>query len=162
MIRSCRCGLMLVAAGAGLWLNCCGYSTRSLLPDYIKKIHIRIFDNTTVKTGLDEIATRATIEAFRTGSGLKITDEKQADLVIEGRVTYYNKEPYVYTGAQNINQYKVTVSFHVRGLDQTRHAVFWEGEVSEWSIFDTDESAGINEAVRKTAQKLVTTLLTNW
>lgn len=162
MTRYFRRSLVLLAAGSGLWLNCCGYSTRSLLPDYMKKIHVRIFDNATVKTGLDEIATRATIEAFRTGSGLKITDEKQADLIIEGRITYYNKEPYVYTGTQNINQYKITVSFHVRGLDQIRHAVFWEGDVSEWSLFETDESAGINEAVRKTAQKLVTMLLTNW
>jgi len=145
-----------------LSLNCCGYSTRSLLPDYIQKVHVRIFENATVKTGLDEIATQATIEAFRTGSGLKITDDKQADIIIEGRIANYNKEPYVYTGALSVSQYKVTVSFHVRCLDQAKNEVFWEGDVSEWALFETDENQGINEATKKTAQKLVTTILTNW
>lgn len=153
---------LLLTAYSLLSLNCCGYSTRSLLPDYIQKVHVRFFENATVKTGIDEIATQATVEAFRTGSGLKITDERQADIVIEGRIANYHKEPYVYTDALSVSRYKVTVSFHVRCLDQARSGVFWEGDVSEWALFETDENQGISEAVKKTSQKLVTTILTNW
>lgn len=142
--------------------GCCGYSTRSLLPGYIKKIHIKIFDNQTIKTGLDETATQATIDAFRSGSGLRIVDEKQADIIIEGTVSDYNKEPYVYTGALNITQYKITVKFSVRCIDQIKNSVFWEGDVAEWATYTTNEDDGIKAAIQKTAEKLVTTILTNW
>ncbi|UCG91768.1 MAG: hypothetical protein JSV97_11960, partial [candidate division WOR-3 bacterium] len=46
-------------------ISCCGYSTRSLLPSYIQTIHIKIFENKTVKVGLDERATNAVNESFR-------------------------------------------------------------------------------------------------
>jgi hypothetical protein len=143
-------------------LSCCGYSTRSLLPGHMRKLNIKLFENATVKTGLDELATQAVTEAFRTGSGLKLTTEKQADIVIEGRVANYAKEPYVYTGALDITQYKVTVTFSARCLDQVKNTVFWEGEVSDWALFTSDENQGISDAMKKTAQKLVTTILTNW
>jgi len=162
MTKLYRSFCLLLTTYSILSFSCCGYSTRSLLPDYIQKVYIKIFENTTVKTGLDEIATQATIEAFRTGSDLKITDERQADIVIEGQIVNYNKEPYVYTGALSVSQYKVTITFHVRCLDQAKNGVFWEGDVSEWALFETDENQGINEATKKTAQKLVTTILTNW
>lgn len=153
---------LLLTAYSLLSFNCCGYSTRSLLPGHMRKLNIKLFENATVKTGLDELATQAVTEAFRTGSGLKLTDEKQADIVIEGRVANYAKEPYVYTGVLSITQYKVTVSFAARCVDQVSNTVFWEGEVSDWALFTSDENQGIADAMKKTAQKLVTTILTNW
>jgi hypothetical protein len=128
----------------------------------MRKVNVKLFENVTVKTGLDELATQAVTEAFRTGSGLKLTDEKQADIVIEGRVANYSKEPYVYTGVLNITQYKVTVTFSVRCVDRVKNSIFWEGEVADWALFTSDENPGITEALKKAAQKLVTTILTNW
>ncbi len=142
--------------------GCCGYSTRSLLPGYISKVHIKVFENQTYKTGLDELATSATIEAFRSGSNLRIVDESQADILIEGKVTGYSKDPYVYTGALNVSQYKITIKFTVTCFDQVKNSIFWQGEVSDWAIYTTDEEKGIREAITKTAQRLVTAILTNW
>jgi hypothetical protein len=143
-------------------LNCCGYSTRSLLPGYIKKVHIKIFENQTYKTGLDEIATQMTIEAFRNNSNLKITAEDQADLVISGKVTGFSKEPYVYTGALNVSEYKITIKFSVVCIDQVKNTIFWQGDVSDWAIYTTDEDKSIREAAKRTAERLVNIILTNW
>ena len=142
-------------------LNCCGYSTRSLLPGYISKVHIKIFENQTYKTGLDEIATNLTIEAFRKNSNLKIVGEDQADIVINGKVTGFSKEPYIYTGALNISQYKVTIRFSAICFDQVKNTIFWQGDVSEWAV-DKDEEEGIREATKRAAERLVTVILTNW
>lgn len=142
--------------------GCCGYSTRSLLPGYITKIHIKIFENQTYKTGLDEIATRATIDAFRNNSNLKIVSEEQADIVLNGKVIGFSKEPYVYTGALNVTQYKITVKFSVICLDQVKNTIFWQGDVSDWATYTNDEDAGIRDAIKKTAERLVTVILTNW
>lgn len=142
--------------------GCCGYSTHSLLPGYIKKVHIKIFENQTYKPGLDEIATQLTIEAFRNNSNLKIVSEDQADIVISGKITGFSKDPYVYTGALNVSQYKITVKFSVICFDQVKNTIYWQGDISDWAIYTTDEDASIKEATKRTAERLVTTILANW
>ncbi len=145
-----------------IFVSCCGYSTRSLLPDYMHKIHIRLFENQTFKIGLDERATSSVIEAFRSGSNLRIVDENNADIIIEGTVSNYAKDPYTYTSNQTITAYRISVTFAVRCVDVVRNDIFWEGSVADWATYDSDEEGAIDEAVRKTADKLVNTILTSW
>jgi hypothetical protein len=143
-------------------LSCCGYSTRSLMPAYMQKIYIGILENRTLKPGLDELATNAVIEAFRSGSSLRIVDEGSADLVLEGSVSGFSRDPHTYTSDQTILQYKITVRYSMRCVDRVRNEVFWEGDVSDWALYDTDEEQGIREAAKKAAERLVTNILTNW
>ena len=143
-------------------LSCCGYSTRSLMPDYIQKIHVDLFANRTLKAGLDELATNSVIEAFRSGSNLRIVDEVSADLVLEGSVSGYSKSPHTYTSDQTILEYKIAIRFSVRCVDKARNEVFWEGDVSDWALYDTDEDLAVVEAARKTAERLVINVLTSW
>ncbi len=161
-VRSCKYFYFLLLISVFLLINCCGYSTRSLLPGYMHKVHVKIFENQTYKTGLDEIATESTIEAFRKNSNLKIVSEDQADIVVNGKVTGFSKEPYVYTGALNVSQYKITIKFSVICLDQVKNTIFWQGDVSDWATYTDDEDAGIKDAIKKTAERLVTIILTNW
>ena len=143
-------------------IRCCGYSTRSLLPAHFEKVHIKLFENRTLKPGLDELATNAVTDAFRSGSGLRISDENSADLIIEGKVAGYSKDPHTYTSDQTVTEYKITINYSVRCLDRIKNEVFWEGTISDWAAFSTDEEVAIEEAARKTADKLVDAILTNW
>lgn len=151
------CPVMMI-----LLISCCGYSTRSLMPEYMQKIYIGILENRTLKPGLDELATNAIIEAFRSGSNLRVVDESSADLVLEGSVSNFSKDPHTYTSDQTILQYKITVRYSMRCIDRIRNEVFWEGDVSDWALYDTDEDQGIREAAKKAAERLVTSILTNW
>ncbi len=155
-------GYLLLSACYLVIPGCCGYSTRSLLPGYIKRVHIKIFENQTYKAGLEEIATQLTIEAFRSNSNLKIVSAEQADIVIAGKVTGFSKDPYVYTGALDVSQYKITVRFSITCLDQVRNTIYWQGDISDWAIYTVDEESSIKEATKRTAERLVTTILTNW
>ncbi len=143
-------------------ISSCGYSTRSLLPNYLQKVHIKLFENQTLKVRLDELATDAVIEAFRSGSNLRIVDENSADIVIEGKISGFSKDPYVYTSDQTIIEYKISVKFSIRCVDKVRNEIFWEGSVSDWATYDTDEEGAIDEAIKKTADRLVNAILTNW
>jgi len=147
-----------------LLISGCGYSTKSLLPGYMQRVHIVLFQNRTLKPGLDEQATVKTIDAFRSGSNLAVSDLTNADIVIEGEVVSYARNPNTYTSGQRIIDYKLTVTFSARCIDKVKNEVFWEGTVSDWSIYapDADEDAAIEEATKKTAEKLVNAILTNW
>jgi len=145
-----------------IFVSCCGYSTRSLLPGHMKSVHIRLFENNTLKAGLDEIVTNSVVEAFNSGSGLRLVDEKDAVLIIDGRVSGFAKDPYTYTSAATVIEYRITVTISARCVDQVRNEVFWEGSVSDWITYETDEDQAIIDASQKTAEKLVNTILTNW
>jgi hypothetical protein len=125
-------------------------------------IHIQFFENRTLKPGLDELATNAVTDAFRSGSNLRIVDEATADLILEGSVSGYSKDPHTYTSDQTILEYKITIRYSVRCVDKLRNEVFWEGDVSDWALYDTDEDQAIREAASKTAERLLTKILTNW
>lgn len=153
---------MLGLAGALWYVSCCGYSTRSLLPEYLQKMYIGLFQNRTLKAGLDELATNAVIEAFRSGSNLRIVDEASADLVLEGTVSSYSRDPHTYTADQTILEYRITVRYSVRCVDKVRNEVFWEGDVSDWALYDVDEDQGVREAAQKAAERLVASILTKW
>ncbi len=146
------------------WMSCCGYSTRSLLPGHLQTVHITLFSNKTLKAGLDELATNQVLRAFGEGSNLRITDKQNADLVIEGDVSGFSKVPYTYTSDQNVIDYKITITFKVRCVDVARNDILWEGSVSEWATYsaNADEDGAIDEAMKKTAELLVVTILTNW
>jgi hypothetical protein len=143
-------------------LSCCGYSTRSLLPEYMKTVHIKLFENNTLKAGIDETVTNSVIDAFISGSGLRVIDEAGAALVVEGRVSGYSRDPFTYTSAAAVIEYKVTVTLSARCIDQVRNEVFWEGSVSDWVTYESDEDQAILDASKKAAEKLVNTILTNW
>jgi hypothetical protein len=132
------------------------------MPDYMQRIYIDFFENRTLKAGLDEIVTNSVIEAFRSGSNLRIVDENSADLVLTGGVTGYSKDPFTYTSDQTILEYKVTIRYSVRCVDKARNEVFWEGDVSDYALYKNDEDQAIREAAKKTAERLVTNILTNW
>jgi hypothetical protein len=154
--------LIVAVISCLLLIACCGYSTRSLLPSHMQRIHIALFENRTLKAGLDELATNTVIEAFRSGSNLRIVDEGSADLLLEGSVSGYSKDPHTYTSDQTVLEYKITVRYSVRCVDGVRNEVFWEGDVSDWALYDIDEEQGIREAARKAADRLVTNILTYW
>lgn len=128
----------------------------------MQKVHIKLFKNQTFKIGLDEIATTTVIEAFRGGSNLRIVDENSADIVIDGKVSGFTKAPYTYTSDQTVIEYKITVKFSVRCVDRVKNDVFWEGDVSDWASYVSDEEEAINAAIKKTAENLVNKILTNW
>ncbi|MEO0161390.1 MAG: LPS assembly lipoprotein LptE [candidate division WOR-3 bacterium] len=125
-------------------------------------MHIKIFENQTYKTGLDELATQTTLEAFRNNSGLQLVSEEQADIVLIGKVTGFAKEPYVYAGALSVSQYKITIKLSVTVYDRVRNTIFWQGDVADWATYTTEEEKGIREAMKRTAERLVTVILTNW
>ncbi len=146
------------------WLSCCGYSTKSLLPSHFKNIYIEIFENRTIKIGLGEEMTREIIKQLTADGSLRVSGESKAQLKITGQISYFNKEPYVYSGNQTIDKYRISLRCNVQCIDLVKNEVYWEGEVSDWALIEQnqDESIGISEAMTKVAKETVRRILTNW
>ena len=59
------------------------------LPSEIQNIYVPMFINTSYEPGLEELATRATVEAFLADGRLDIVHSRQADVVVQGIITDY-------------------------------------------------------------------------
>jgi hypothetical protein len=81
--------------GLGL-LNGCTYSTRNALPAHHKTVAVPVFNNKTYVDDytrhLDVEVTEAARNAFIEGGELKIAGREDADLIIEGDVTRFDRE----------------------------------------------------------------------
>lgn len=60
------------------------------LPEEINSVYVPMFINNTYEPGLEEIATRATVEAFLSDGRLEVVPESEADAVVQCVLTDFN------------------------------------------------------------------------
>jgi len=78
----------LVLALAG-----CQYTSRiRTLPEEIQSVYVPMFINNTYQPGLEELATRATVEAFLADGRLQVVSPREADVVVQGIIREYSDQ----------------------------------------------------------------------
>ena len=71
--------VLLVPLSAG-----CGYSLRGNLPGHLKTVAVPVFANRTREPAVENIITRAVVEAFTTNGRLHVVRPEEADAILEG------------------------------------------------------------------------------
>ena len=142
----------------------CTYSFNPSLYSHIKSIAIPVFQNETIRYGLTEPLTKALIEAFTEDGTLRVTSEKEADSVLEGRIVGYEKTPFIYDEYETVSSFKVTMRIEVAFIDRVRDGVFWRREFEDWGDYPADgqEEEGIEEATEKLKNRLVREIIEGW
>ncbi len=139
----------------------CVYSFSGFFPAGLKKVTVPVFKNKTIQYGIEDIITQSFIEAIRNDGRLTITDPQHAGLRIDGEVTGYRKEPFVYDENGNVTGYKVTVTTHIVFFDIKGDSAYLEGRFSGWGSYDTNgetEEDGIRKAVQQIVQNALNAL----
>jgi hypothetical protein len=68
----------------------CQFTSRiRTLPEEIQSVYIPMFINNTYQPGLEELATRATVEAFLADGRLQLVSPREADVVVQGIIQEY-------------------------------------------------------------------------
>lgn len=144
-------------------LSCCGYSTRSLLPSYMRVVRIQFFENRTLQPLLGETYTDCLKNTF-IKERMTVTSGGDADLEIEGKVLSYKREPFTYTGEQTITLYRMSLRVSVKVLDLVKNEVFFEQEISDYvdQPADADEESWISKMCQKVAERTVQEIVTHW
>jgi len=160
MIRWLRVGSAVLLA-----LNCCGYSTRSLLPPHLRTVAIAAVENSTTQPGLAELLNDALSSAFHQDRNLRVTNVENADLVVTVTITGYTRTAAAYDARQNISLYELTVAARVEAEDQVRDETFFSGTVSGRVTYDPNsvtEEAATPKAIAKLAAEIVRQVVTAW
>ena len=164
----------------------CGYSIRSLAYGRNTKIYIKPFENKVDLNIRGEYSDRYTYKIYRHRLETKITDavinrflldgylkvvsnEADADLVMKGELSNYEKQPLRYDDASNIEEYRANLIVNVAVRDAKKDEVLWEenGFVGYSEFFTTgsqakSEDVAVDEAVEDLARRIVERTVESW
>lgn len=109
-----------------LSLGGCGYALRGNLPDDIKTVAVPVFGNRTGEPAVENLITRAVIEAFSTNGRLRVVAADAADAILEGDVVGYQLESIAFDPRANVRQYRLLVTLNLRFRDVRRNTVLFQ------------------------------------
>jgi len=146
------------------YAGCCGYSTRSLLPTYLKTIHIADVGNRTLRPLLGEDIYDQLILDFSRDGRLRVTPDASADLALRITITSYNRSAATYDNQKNISEWSYRLKYEGKCIDQVKNSTLWEGDeiVTEIVAADIDEDQGISTLIETVSDRIVRNVLLAW
>jgi hypothetical protein len=157
----------------------CGYSARSALSSSLKTIHVELFDNQVDFTSegqrnvylpLLEVKVRnAIVDRFQFDGNLKIAKGDNADLVLKGSLTSYERDALRYTDADDVEEYRVRVVVSLVLLKSGQEEPRWTepsfgGEATYFvtGASATSEDSAVVEAMEDLARRIVERTIEDW
>ena len=166
-----------------LLLGGCGYTTKSLLRSDIKTICVENFANripVTEETSDERMyigyrprmeydITKAVVDRFIFDGNLKISDRKDADLILTGELVDFRKEPLRYDANDNVEEYRLRLVTSLELTDVKNNKPMWkEKEFAGESTYRTggslakSESSAIDDAKSDLARRIVERTVEGW
>ena len=161
----------------------CGYTSSSIISSGAKSIHISNFINKIklteevtdkrmyigYRSGMELDITRETIDRFILDGNLKVTNLKEADLILDGQLVDFKKEALRYDVNDNIIEYRVKVVVDIRLYEPPENKIIWEeknftGESTYRTTgeYATTEEVAVRDAVKDLATRIVERTVEGW
>ena len=120
------------------WTGCGIYSFSPGGKSSIKTIAVMQFENKTIEYGLSSRMTDLVIDAFINDGNLKVVSQSEADAILIGVMTNYERKPYTYDESDVVSQYVVKIVFDItlHGKDEKE---LWRERFYSEGIYSADE-----------------------
>src|SRR5213593_3472947 len=116
-------------AALALGVGACAYSTSTaLLPPHLKTVAIPVFENATTEYTLEQQVTEAVIRRFVADNHLRVVDERSANSVVQGKITYYKNSVFGISEVSRAQEYRVTIGVSVVFKDLVKNREIWSDE----------------------------------
>lgn len=91
---------------------CGAYRLGTTLPPHLRTVYVPPFENETYEPGISADVTNAVITRFRQDGNLRPVNESEADTVVTGKITGWNRRVLGYTGQDrdNVEEYRLYVT----------------------------------------------------
>ncbi len=177
-------GIECIAMGAMLLvINGCGYTTKSLLPTELKSIYVENFANKIAisdqssdvrmyrgyRPRLESDVTRSIEDRFIFDGNLKVSNEKDADLVMKGELVDFKKEALRYDENNNVEEYRIRLVADLELIDTKKGTPLWkeksfagESTYRTTGSLATGESKAIDDARDDLARRIVERTIEGW
>ena len=144
----------------------CSYSFSGSARTDVKTVAIPVFENTTLKYGLETVFTEETVNAFVADGRLKVVSLKNAESVLLCSIKDFSRTPFSYDESGNVSQDKVTVTLDVVfKRNDTDEVLFERKGFAEWDTYFLDsetEDEAIDGAAAKFGQDVIREIVSAW
>lgn len=157
-----------------LGLQYCGYrlaGTGQYIPEHIKSIVIRNFDNKTSRYQAEQFVTFAVREEFLRRSKLQLKENiGEADSVLEGEIVGFDVIPMNYGDDISANTFRVIITINIKFLDLKNNQTIYESQRMTFTdTYDIDsgdffsqETETLEKISKDFASSIVTSILENF
>jgi len=160
-----------LAAIALVALAGCGYYSFS--PTAQKggdtSVAVPVLENETLEFGIESDVTDALIDVFTEEGALRVVSEAEADALVRGAVTLYDRSVMSYDADGNPREYKVRVVADLAYETVASREVIWEGTAEGWAVYSTSgenenttEEQARDEALEKLADDVLSKTVQGW
>ncbi|MFH0827717.1 MAG: LptE family protein [Candidatus Omnitrophota bacterium] len=160
----------------------CGYTTRSLISEKYKTIHIVPFANKVELTResdsnnkykvyrpmLETELTKAVINKFLYDGNVKPVAHDSADLVLKADLVEFRRDPLRYVDNDNIEEYRINIVVNINLWDKKNSKLVWEENnfTGDASYFVTDpqdsEDRAVQDAIKDLSRRIVERVIEQW
>lgn len=142
-----RRGALVPAVAAVVFLStlvagCGHYGFSQSVGGSIKTAAVPIFVNETLEFGVEQELTDTIIDVLSEDGTLRIVGEDDADSVLRGVVSLYERPVLSYDAGGSPREYKVRVVATMTYEDLTQAQVIWEDEVEGWAAYSVSGEGG--------------------
>jgi hypothetical protein len=155
-----------------LVLTGCGYRPLGLEPYRPEKsplLAIPLFANRSTQVGMEAVMANAMIQAFSQTKAVRLTTKPQdADLVLEGKVTFVENSSVAFNDILNSTVRRVTIKVDLQLKQQHSGKILWKDTAviqedylaeSNYQIGETLKDRGVRRAAATLAQKVLDKVL---
>ena len=157
----------------------CGYTTGSLLPSKYKTLFVEPFKNKITYVSdtshslyiplLESKVRESIVDRFLFDGHLRISHQQQADLVLHGELTGYERQELRLTDNQDVQEFRIQITVSLTMDDMTTGNTFWTEPsfTGEATYFTTgpqakSESAALQEALTDLSRRVVERTIEDW
>lgn len=149
----------VLASGCGVY----SFSSGGKAP--FESVNVAQFENNTIEYRLSDVLTDALVDAFIRDNAVEIKEPSKADAIMNGRVVSYRRDAHTYDQQDNVTEYAVKVSIHVRVVKAGTEDVIWEKDFYAEGIYNAmteTEEDGQNRALDLLATAVLDQTTSSW
>jgi len=139
--------------------NCGVYTFNPKGKSNIRTIAIERFENQTPEYGLADQMSDIVIDAFIADGNLKVVSLENADAVLSGIMTRYERKPYKFDRNDQVESYEVTMDFDMALKNPRNGSEFWKEKMTQQGVYSVE--SGTEEDARQEAIKLLVEAIIN-
>jgi outer membrane lipopolysaccharide assembly protein LptE/RlpB len=161
----------------------CGYTARSLLPSNLKSIYVENFANKIDVTaessnermyrgyrpGMELAISRSIRDKYLFDGNLKIAEEKEANLILKGKLVDFRNEALRYSRTDNIEEYRIRLVVDLELINAKDGTTRWkESNFAGESLYNTSgkfaktQEQAIRDAQDDLARRVVERTVEEW
>jgi len=168
--HSARLWAIFIAVAALVLIGGCGYSTTSRTAKGIKSIHVPFFENATAEPNLEITVTESIIQNIIDDNTLKVTDENDADAILEGRIVSFENRPFSFNLQLNAEEYHVAVNVVVSLFNRRTNTAIWKDRAlsGDGNYFvdpvegGNDFDGAVAESIKEITERILNLTTQDW